>query len=81
MWVEVFKSTRKPETYVYLERGADWSALPESLRKVFGEPESVLSLMLKPERQLARYSGAYVLERISQQGFFLQMPDQEAEPC
>lgn len=81
MWVEVFKSTRKPETYVYLERGTEWSTLPESLRAVFGAPESVLSLVLKPERQLARYSGAYVLEQISQQGFFLQMPDQEAEVC
>lgn len=72
--VEVFKSSKKAETYLYVQRGTVLAELPEGLRAVFGEPLPVLSLKLTPERQLARYTGAQVLEAIEQQGFFLQLP-------
>ena len=52
--VEVFKSSNKAETYLYLERGTAFADLPDALRTVFGDPQSVLSLKLTPERQLAR---------------------------
>ena len=74
--VEVFKSSRREETYLYLEHGADFDTLPEALRQVFGQPEFVLSMSLTPERQLARLSGAEVLEALEQVGFVLQMPNQ-----
>jgi len=72
--VEVFKSTRKAEAYLYVERGTALDKLPEGLRAVFGQPQSVLSLKLTPERKLARYTGAQVLAAIEEQGFFLQLP-------
>ena len=72
--IEVFKSSRKEDTYLYLERGADHNQLPDRLRSVFGEFQPVLSLQLTPERQLARYSGIDVLTAIEEHGFFLQMP-------
>lgn len=72
--VEVFKSSNKAETYLYLERGTVFAELPDGLRTVFGDPQPVLSLKLTPERQLARYTGAEVLEAIEKQGFFLQLP-------
>jgi uncharacterized protein YcgL (UPF0745 family) len=74
--VEVFKSSKKPETYLYVERGAQFAELPDGLQTVFGDPQPVLSLKLTPERQLARYTGAEVLEAIEKQGFFLQLPPQ-----
>jgi len=77
--VEVFKSLRKAETFLYVERGEDFEALPEALRAVFGEPQHVISLKLTPERKLARYSGQEVLAAIEQQGFFLQMPPEQGE--
>ena len=85
--VEVYKSSRKPGTYLYIERGSDLADLPEGLREAFGAPERVLSLKLTDGRQLARYTGAEVLAAIDSQGFFLQLPPQhcdsarpEAEP-
>lgn len=78
--VEVFKSKRKPDTYLYLPKGCDHEALPPALREVFGDPEYVLGLDLQPDRQLARYSGEEVLAALEDQGFFLQLPDNEAEP-
>jgi hypothetical protein len=77
MLVEVFRSARKAETYLYLPKGADQQTLPEALTSVFGRLEFVLGLDLQPERQLARYSGAEVLAAIDRDGFFLQMPDQD----
>ncbi len=75
--VEVFKSPRKADTYLYVERGVEFEELPEPLRKVFGDPQHVLSMKLTPERQLARYSGAEVLDAINDKGFFLQMPPRD----
>lgn len=77
--VDVFKSPRKPDTYLYLEKGQDLEALPEGLRQVFGEPQHVLSLKLTPDRQLARYTGQEVLEGLEDKGFFLQMPPRDGE--
>jgi len=72
--VEVYRSPKKADTYLYVERGVDFESLPEPLQRVFGAPEHVLSLKLTPERRLARYTGAEVLEGIVSQGYFLQLP-------
>ncbi|MDG1066732.1 MAG: YcgL domain-containing protein [Luminiphilus sp.] len=74
MLVEVFRSSRKKETYLYLPRGANFDELPEVLRQTFGSPELALSLNLTSERQLARYDAEEVLSAIAAQGFFLQLP-------
>jgi uncharacterized protein YcgL (UPF0745 family) len=87
MLIEVFRSARKAETYLYLPKGADPASLPASLRQVFGRLEYVLGMNLTAERRLARYTGAEVLDAIVAQGFFLQMPEtprpdsEAAEPC
>ena len=72
--VEVFKTSRKPGAYLYLERGKGFDGLPEGLRELFEGAELALSLTLTPERSLARYSGAQVLGALDTQGYFLQLP-------
>ena len=74
MLVEVFRSSRKQDTYLYLPRGAIFEELPEGLRQTFGAPELALSVNLTAERKLARYDTEEVLKALSQQGFFLQLP-------
>jgi uncharacterized protein YcgL (UPF0745 family) len=74
MLVEVFRSTRKNGTYLYLPRGANFDELPKILRQTFGSPELALSLNLTRERKLARYDTEEVLSALNQQGFFLQLP-------
>ena len=74
MLVEVFRSTRKKDTYLYLPRGAKFDELPEVLRQTFGSPELALSLNLTAGRKLARYEAEEILAARSQQGFFLQLP-------
>ena len=74
MLVNVFRSRRKADTYLYLPRGADFEQLPDALRQVFGAPELALSLNLEPGRKLARYTAEEVLAGLQDQGFFLQLP-------
>ena len=76
---EIFRSSRKEEMYLYVDRERGITDVPEVLMKQFGEPESVMTLVLTPERKLARVDVTEVLAAIEQQGFFLQMPPTAAE--
>lgn len=70
----VFKSSKKKEMYIYVDRKYDLATLPETLMSVFGEPVHVLDMILTPEKKLARVEALKVLESITEQGFYLQMP-------
>jgi uncharacterized protein YcgL (UPF0745 family) len=70
----VFKSSRKKEMYIYVDRKQDLSKLPDPLMAHFGEPIHVLDLILTPDKRLSRVDAAKVLESIKEQGFYLQMP-------
>jgi len=70
----VFKSSKKREMYLYVDRKDGVEKLPEALKGIFGEPTHVLDMILTPEKKLARVDAKKVLAEIAQNGFFLQMP-------
>lgn len=72
--VEIFRSSRKEEMYLYVEKTKGLVDVPETLMKQFGDAQSVMTLVLAPERKLARADTAEVLQNIEQHGFYLQMP-------
>lgn len=72
--VEIFRSSRKEEMYLYVDKQEGIDDLPETLLKQCGELQSVMTLLLQPSRKLARVDAAEVLAAIAEQGFFLQMP-------
>ena len=76
---EIFRSARKAEMYLYVDKKEGLSRVPESLLDRFGEPEPVMSLILEPDRKLARVDAREVLQHIEEEGFFLQMPPTAAE--
>lgn len=76
---QIYRSPKKPETYLYVEKSRGLADVPEVLLQQFGEPEEVMSLLLDAQRQLARADAADVLKMIAQQGFYLQMPPTTAE--
>ncbi|WP_369854707.1 YcgL domain-containing protein [Candidatus Thalassolituus haligoni] len=71
---DVFKSRKKDETYLYVSRKDGLKKVPEVLLEQFGKPELAMTMIITPEKQLARFSGERILEQIATQGFFLQMP-------
>lgn len=76
---QIFRSSRKPEMYLYVDKAEGLEQVPEALLAQFGEPQAVMVLALDASRKLARAQAADVLEKIASQGFFLQMPPTDAE--
>lgn len=76
----VYRSSRKLDTYVYLPKKDDFEDIPDSLMRVFGEPEYALEFDLTPERKLAQEDAGEVLANIEERGFHLQMPAENEEP-
>lgn len=75
----IYKSPRKNEMYLYVERSQALKRVPESLLVAFGPPIHAFDLVLTPERQLAREDITLVLANLEKQGYHLQMPPAEDE--
>jgi len=75
----IYKSPRKSEMYLYVEKKDALRRVPEALLAIFGPPQHTFDLVLSPERQLAREDIGKVLENLEKQGFHLQMPPQQEE--
>lgn len=71
---EIYRSPRKDEMYLYVDKRQGLADVPEPLLKQFGSPQSVMTLILHPERSLARANVTDVISAIREQGFYLQMP-------
>lgn len=70
----IYKSLKKAELYLYLDKKDDFSALPEALLQTVGRLEFVMELELTPERKLAREKAEKVLAGLQEKGFFMQLP-------
>lgn len=70
----IYKSLKKEELYLYLDKRDDFSAVPEVLLQSFGQLVFVMELQLSPERKLAREDVSKVINNIQRKGFFVQMP-------
>lgn len=70
----IYKSLKKEELYLYLDKKDDFSSLPEALLQTVGKLEFVMELELTPERKLAREKSEKVLAGLAEKGFFVQLP-------
>lgn len=75
----IYKSPRKNEMYLYVNKQEALTRVPEALLAAFGTPRHAFDLVLSPERQLAREDINKVLANLESQGFHLQMPPPEEE--
>ena len=80
MQAYVYKSLRKPDTYLYLRKQDDFSVLPPAVREPLGELVFVLEFALTANRRLARADPAVVLANLQAQGFHLQFPPTVLDP-
>lgn len=73
--LSIFKSSRKDEMYLYVDKREQLERVPEPLLEMFGKPLHVMDIPLTPERRLARVEDtARLLEEVDSKGYFLQMP-------
>jgi uncharacterized protein len=71
---EVFKSPRREEMYLWVDRRFVWESAPESLLDRFARPVSLMTLVLTPEKTLGRARATDVMTAIRENGYYLQMP-------
>jgi uncharacterized protein YcgL (UPF0745 family) len=76
----VYRSGRKPDTYLYLREKDAFALVPDAVRLPLGPLELVLELALTPERKLARADVAVVLANLQQIGYHLQAPPTVLDP-
>ena len=76
----IYKSLRKPDTYLYLRKRDDFAVLPEAVRAPLGELAFVMELALTEDRKLARADTAVVRLNLATHGFHLQFPPTVLDP-
>jgi uncharacterized protein YcgL (UPF0745 family) len=75
----IYKSLKKEDLYLYIDKKDDFSKVPEMLFNSFGRMTFVMELELTPERKLAREDAGKVIANLKEKGFFVQMPPTRVE--
>ena len=70
----VYKSPKKAEMYLYVDKKEGLARVPEALLERFGEPVEAMTLLVTPEKKMARVEAGKLLQEIRDNGFYLQMP-------
>jgi uncharacterized protein YcgL (UPF0745 family) len=76
---QIYRGSRREEMYLYVDKSRGLEDVPEDLLSRIGELTPVMSLLLTPERSLARADVTLVLASIQDQGYYLQMPPTMAD--
>ncbi len=71
---QIYRSTKKSETYLYTRFEDKLEKVPDDLMKSFGRAEVAMTLRLTKKRTLARADAAKVIQEIEEKGFYLQLP-------
>ncbi len=71
---DVYKSSKKAEVYLYVDRVDGLGRVPESLILQLVDPEVCFSFKLTPDRKLARKNSVSIIKNLKEQGNHLQMP-------
>ena len=74
MLFAVYKSNKKIDTYLYVGKKDDFSAVPEQLLSAFGEPEFVLVADSQKRSTLAGLSIDNFVQKFTEKNFYLQLP-------
>jgi len=74
---DIYRSPKKDEMYLYVEKQRGMAPVPENLLGLFGKPVHVTTMLLTPEKKLARADVDKVMKALQEQGYYLQMPPVE----
>ena len=77
MICSVYKSLRKMDYYLFVEQGKKFECVPETLLKMLGNLEFVMDIDLDQREKLSQADPKEVIQLILDQGYFLQMPENQ----
>lgn len=74
MLCAVYKSIRKPQTYIFVAKRDDFSQVPTPLLEQFGPPQLVSVLNITETTKMAMAKAPKVIKEVMSSGFYLQLP-------
>jgi uncharacterized protein YcgL (UPF0745 family) len=74
MLCTIYKSSKKQQTYLFVNNRGEFSDVPEALMKMFGTPTLVTVMNLAKKDKLALADIEKVKENLSEKGYYLQLP-------
>lgn len=74
MFCVIYRSTKRDQTYLYVEKKDDFSRVPEALMNGFGKPQLAMMLPLDGSKKLVGADIEKVKAALRDEGFYLQMP-------
>nr|WP_318381372.1 YcgL domain-containing protein [uncultured Enterobacter sp.] len=74
MFCVIYRSAKREQTYLYVEKKDDFSRVPDALMQSFGQPQLAMLFPLDGRKQLANADIEKVKEALNNQGYYLQMP-------
>ena len=77
----VYRSRRKQQTYLFLPKLDDFSQVPASLLKLFGDAEFSFEFELYAEKKMILAEASEVKRNIQENGFYLQLPPGDEKAC
>lgn len=69
----IYRCSRKPDLYIYLEEEDDFSKVPKDIYASLGIITFAMELDIKPEMKLARENPETILKNLKQHGFHIQL--------
>ena len=70
----IYRSSKRADTYLYVEKRDDFSKVPDELRKLLGTPALVMTMDLDGQTKLAQADLIKVKQELQNKGFYLQLP-------
>jgi uncharacterized protein len=80
MIAHIYKSARKPDTYLYLREKDQFARVPATVMAPLGACDWVMQIELHDGRKLARADATVVRQNLEALGFYLQMPPSVLDP-
>lgn len=74
MLCTIYRSAKKAQTYLFINKRDDFSDVPEALMTIFGTPTLVTIVNLATKSKLAMADIDTVKEQLNEQGYYLQLP-------
>ena len=74
MFCVIYRSTKRDQTYLYVEKRDDFSRVPEELMKGFVAPQLAMLLPLDGRKKLVNADLDKVKTALKEQGYYLQLP-------
>ncbi|MBJ3813754.1 hypothetical protein F9C28_02100 [Shimwellia pseudoproteus] len=74
MFCVIYRSSKRDQTYLYVEKKDDFSRVPEELLNSFGRPVLAMIFPLDGSKRLANADISVVKKALEEQGYYLQLP-------